>query len=200
MKNLFATLLAIAVLCGCVGCHPQPNTNTTTTQGSTTVTTTDGSVTTTTDEGATTTTTTAVTTTPSKKPVSKPAVTTTKAKPTQTKSTSKKVTTTTAPKVVQAADPETGISWDGKSPIIYTYEDGSTGTEKKEGATYEYEPGVIFSVPPDLSNVVDDGLCDYCGKKEGSGKNGTCNRYFFDDVNCRYCNELVKAGCHTCKK
>lgn len=116
-----------------------------------------------------------------------------------TTGTKKETTTTTAAKVVQVADPDTGISWDGKTPIVYTYEDGSSGTEPKEGATYEYRPGVISVVAPDLSDVIDDGLCGHCGKKKGNGENGTCNRFYFDDVNCPQCGAHIDAGCHTCK-
>lgn len=41
----------------------------------------------------------------------------------------------------QDANTETGISWDGKTPIVYTYSDGSSGYEKKAGARYELAPG-----------------------------------------------------------
>ncbi len=57
---------------------------------------------------------------------------------------------------VQAADPETGISWDGVSPIIYTYPDGTTGTEKREGASYEKYPNMfttIVTVPTGGENI-----------------------------------------------
>ncbi len=41
--------------------------------------------------------------------------------------------------------------------------------------------------------------CEYCGKKIGTGQNGTCERFFVDQE-CEYCGEWVKAfTCHTCK-
>lgn len=100
---------------------------------------------------------------------------------------------------VQDADPNTGISWDGKSPIIYTYEDGSKGTEKKKGASYEVEPGLIrYYYPPD--EVPWDGTCSHCGKVAGDGLNGTCVRWLMGDMTCPNCGTFVKNGeCHTCK-
>ena len=100
---------------------------------------------------------------------------------------------------VQDADPNTGISYDGKSPIIYTYEDGSKGTEKKKGAYYEVEPGLIrYYYPPD--DVPWDGTCSHCGKIAGDGLNGTCVRWLMGDMTCPNCGVFVKNGeCHTCK-
>lgn len=100
---------------------------------------------------------------------------------------------------VQDADPNTGISYDGKSPIIYTYEDGSKGTEKKKGAYYEVEPGLIrYYYPPD--DVPWDGTCSHCGKIAGDGLNGTCVRWLMGDMTCPNCGAFVKNGeCHTCK-
>lgn len=100
---------------------------------------------------------------------------------------------------VQMADPNTGISYDGKSPIIYTYEDGSKGTEKKKGASYEVIPGLIrYYYPPD--EVPWDGTCSHCGKTAGDGLNGTCVRWLMGDMTCPNCGTFVKNGeCHTCK-
>lgn len=100
---------------------------------------------------------------------------------------------------VQMADPNTGISYDGKSPIIYTYEDGSKGTEKKKGASYEVIPGLIrYYYPPD--EVPWDGTCSHCGKVAGDGLNGTCVRWLMGDMTCPNCGTFVKNGeCHTCK-
>ncbi len=102
--------------------------------------------------------------------------------------------------VVQRANTETGISWDGVSPIIYTYPDGSTGTEKRDGATYEQVPGMIATVNLDAENYVSDydGTCPQCGKKGWDGTNGTCGSWL-QDINCPNCGEYVKAyTCHTC--
>ena len=101
---------------------------------------------------------------------------------------------------VQDADPNTGISYDGKSPIIYTYEDGSKGTERKKGATYEVSPGLIrYYYPPD--EVPWDGTCSHCGKVAGDGLNGTCVRWLMCDITCPNCGVFVKQGeCHTCKE
>ena len=100
---------------------------------------------------------------------------------------------------VQMADPNTGISYDGKSPIIYTYEDGSKGTEKKKGASYEVIPGLIrYYYPPD--EIPWDGTCSHCGKVAGDGLNGTCVRWLMGDMTCPNCGTFVKKGeCHTCK-
>lgn len=106
----------------------------------------------------------------------------------------------------QLADHETGISWDGVSPIIYTYPDGSTGTEKREGATYEGAPGIITTVV-----TVDYGkemtpsqkplTCTECGKELGDGTNGTCLMYWTGgDHECANCGEIIpEYTCHTCK-
>ena len=104
------------------------------------------------------------------------------------------------PVVVQSANPETGISWDGKSPIIYTYPDGTTGTEKRVGATYEVEPGLIYTIREEKGSAENDHLCSDCGKVIGNGTNGTCNQWLMGDVNCPNCGEYVKVRtCHTCK-
>lgn len=108
------------------------------------------------------------------------------------------------PKYVQDADPSTGISWDGVSPIIYTYTDGTTGTEPRDGATYEVVPfvTVVYEAPEpvDPNTPVYDGVhCTECGRVEGNGKNGTCVRLLMGELPCRWCGEIVYAGeCHTC--
>lgn len=118
-----------------------------------------------------------------------------------TKTQATKATKTTSgekPAVVQRADPNTGISWDGKSPIVYTYEDGTTGTTPKDGATYEGLPGMIttYNAPKDVQ--VSD-TCSRCGKVSGDGKHGTCARWLMGDVDCPNCGEHVEAHtCHTC--
>ena len=138
-----------------------------------------------------------VTPAPTLKPTTKPP-----AKPTA-KPTAKPSGSTAT--VVQRADPATGISWDGKSPIIYTYPDGTTGTEKRVGATYEQLPGRYNTVtasdvasPTPSTQVV---TCSYCGKVPGDGTNGTCVRYSLlnKDMACPNCGDTIPARtCHTC--
>lgn len=133
---------------------------------------------------------------PTTKPTSKPTV-----KPTATPSATKK------PTVVQKANINTGISWDGVSPIIYTYPDGSTGTEKRVGAKYEAYPGVIYTVEKADIIVATaspiatfNPICSYCSKTQGNGTNGTCVRWLMGDVDCPNCGEHVQVRtCHTCK-
>lgn len=123
--------------------------------------------------------------------------------------------TTSTPTIVQAADPKTGISWDGKSKIVYTYSDGSTGTVPKLGATYELFPDWYVTVEGcvvcgkiecpgwygnDCPEAVPwDGTCSYCGKVSGDGTNGTCVRWLMSDQICPNCKANVPAHtCHTC--
>ena len=113
---------------------------------------------------------------------------------------------TEQPVVVQRADIKTGISRDGVSPIIYTYPDGSTGTEPQIGAAYEVLPGMIttvtkYQMPSDSSEPPKDlSLCDHCGKKGGDGTNGTCLRYWGGgDHICDHCGVTIPVNtCHTC--
>lgn len=101
-------------------------------------------------------------------------------------------------KVVQRADTETGISWDGVSPIIYTYPDGTTGTEPKNGATYEYLPG-MYNTVENIERVEYDGICSHCGKESGDGTHGTCLRFWTSGHDCPNCGEHVEVRtCHTC--
>lgn len=113
----------------------------------------------------------------------------------------------TTAKVVQRANPETGISWDGVSPIIYTYPDGTTGTEKREGATYEGLPGMITTVVTvDYGKEMNPSkkplTCTECGKELGDGTNGTCLSYWTGgDHECANCGEIIPENtCHTCNK
>ena len=113
---------------------------------------------------------------------------------------------TSAPVVVQRADISTGISWDGVSPIIYTYPDGTTGTEPQIGATFESYPGRVVTVTkshlPDDSSEPDKDLsvCDDCGRKYGDGTNGTCISYWTGgDHICEHCGVTIPVNtCHTC--
>lgn len=107
-------------------------------------------------------------------------------------------------KYVADADPKTGISWDGKSKIVYTYEDGTTGTKPVVGATYEVAPGMVTVLSdvemPGWQPEPFDPNCNHCGKKMGDGKNGTCIRWLSGDMTCPNCGEFVPGNtCHTCQ-
>ncbi len=112
-------------------------------------------------------------------------------------------TKTTAGKesaVVQEADFRTGISWDGKSPIIYTYKDGSMGTTPKDGATYEVLPGIV-STYYEPKDVESSEFCPDCGKIMGDGQDGTCVVWMMGAVDCPHCGERVEPHiCHTCNE
>lgn len=99
------------------------------------------------------------------------------------------------------ADLETGLSWDGVSPIIYTYTDGTTGTEPRPEAMYELCPGVFRYLPPDTTpGELYDGHCKYCGREGGDGANGTCLRFWRGgDHTCEHCGVVVPQDtCHSC--
>ncbi len=104
------------------------------------------------------------------------------------------------------ADINTGISWDGKSPIIYTYPDGTTGTELRPGAMYEYQPAFILTIGdiPELDMDWENyGKCIYCGRTTGEdGADGKCVRWLAGSVHtCSACGETVPTKtCHTCKE
>lgn len=149
------------------------------------------------------------TTAPAEETTSKPVETTKPDKETTNKpddTTSPSEATTSRPVVKQVADRETGISWDGISPIIYTYPDGTTGTEIRVGATYEALPGRFITVtkyhmPEDPSETTRDlSVCSHCGKKGGDGTNGTCLRYWTGgDHICEHCGTTIPVKtCHTC--
>ena len=103
-------------------------------------------------------------------------------------------------KYVKDADPETGISWDGESQIIYRTASGLT-TEKTFGGYYELRPGewVLLPYPIEKEEISDK--CDYCGRIRGDGTNGTCLRYSLSDSDmiCPNCGAVIpKHTCHTC--
>ena len=109
---------------------------------------------------------------------------------------------------VGRADTETGISWDGKSPIIYTYTDGTTGTVPKEGATYESVPGIIttytdYVVGSNATGSVNGVFyCENCGRVCGNdGSNGKCVSWMTGgNHTCPACGATVPGHtCHTCK-
>ena len=103
-------------------------------------------------------------------------------------------------KYVKDADPETGISWDGESQIIYRTASGLT-TEKTFGGYYELRPGewVLLEYPIEKEEISDK--CEYCGRTRGDGTNGTCLRYSLSDSDmiCPNCGAVIpKHTCHTC--
>lgn len=103
-------------------------------------------------------------------------------------------------KYVKDADPETGISWDGESQIIYRTASGLT-TEKTYGGYYELRPGewVLLPYPIEKEEISDK--CEYCGRIRGDGTNGTCLRYSLSDSDmiCPNCGAVIpKHTCHTC--
>lgn len=103
-------------------------------------------------------------------------------------------------KYVKDADPETGISWDGESQIIYRTASGLT-TEKTYGGYYELRPGewVLLPYPIEKEEISDK--CEYCGRIRGDGTGGTCLRYSLSDsdMTCPNCGaNIPKHTCHTC--
>ena len=103
-------------------------------------------------------------------------------------------------KYVRDADPETGISWDGESKIIYRTAEGQT-TEKTYGGYYELRPDewVQLPYPTEKEEITDK--CEHCGKVRGDGTNGTCIRYSLadGDMTCPNCGKAIpKHPCHTC--
>lgn len=103
-------------------------------------------------------------------------------------------------KYVKDADPETGISWDGESQIIYRTASGLT-TEKTYGGYYEIRPGewVLLPYPIEKEEISDK--CEYCGRIRGDGTGGTCLRYSLSDsdMTCPNCGaNIPKHTCHTC--
>lgn len=132
---------------------------------------------------------------PTTKPTTKPTV-----KPTPKSTATPSVTKNPWKDVVQMADPETGISWDGKSPIIYTYSDGTTGTEKRVGAKYEAYPGVIYTLeeyqvnPKDHAGRPIGSTCAFCEKTVGSGCTQEAESKY-----CINCGQFLRAyTCHNC--
>lgn len=103
-------------------------------------------------------------------------------------------------KYVKDADPETGISWDGESSIIYRTASGLT-TEKTYGGYYEIRPGEWVLLPYENEKEEISDKCEYCGRVRGDGTNGTCLRYSLSDsdMTCPNCGKNIpKHTCHTC--
>ena len=74
-------------------------------------------------------------------------------------------------KYVRDADPETGISWDGESKIIYRTAEGLT-TEKTYGGYYEIRPNEWVQLPYDIKKETATDICEHCGRVRG----GVCHR------------------------
>ena len=105
-----------------------------------------------------------------------------------------------AKKYVRDADPETGISWDGESKIIYRTAEGLT-TEKTYGGYYEIRPNEWVQLPYEIAAETATDKCEHCGKTRGDGTNGTCIRYSLadGDMTCPNCGrDIPKHTCHTC--
>lgn len=103
-------------------------------------------------------------------------------------------------KYVRDADPETGISWDGESKIIYRTAEGLT-TEKTYGGYYEIRPNEWVQLPYEIKEETVTDICEHCGKVRGDGTNGTCIRYSLadGDMTCPNCGKAIpKHTCHTC--
>ena len=103
-------------------------------------------------------------------------------------------------KYVRDADPETGISWDGESKIIYRTAEGLTA-EKTYGGYYEIRPNEWVQLPYEIKEETVTDKCEHCGKVRGDGTNGTCIRYSLadGDMTCPNCGRNIpKHTCHTC--
>lgn len=103
-------------------------------------------------------------------------------------------------KYVRDADPETGISWDGESKIIYRTAEGLTA-EKTYGGYYEIRPNEWVQLPYEIKEETVTDICEHCGKTRGDGTNGTCIRYSLadGDMTCPNCGKAIpKHTCHTC--
>ena len=101
---------------------------------------------------------------------------------------------------VRDADPETGISWDGESKIIYRTAEGLT-TEKTYGGYYEIRPNEWVQLPYEIKTETATDKCEHCGKTRGDGSGGTCIRYSLadGDMTCPNCGRNIpKHTCHTC--
>ena len=103
-------------------------------------------------------------------------------------------------KYVRDADPETGISWDGESKIIYRTAEGLTA-EKTYGGYYEIRPNEWVQLPYEIAAETETDKCEHCGRVRGGGSGGTCIRYSLadGDMTCPNCGRNIpKHTCHTC--
>ncbi len=98
---------------------------------------------------------------------------------------------------IRPANIDTGISYDGESPIVFTYADGTTGIEKRDGATYEYLPGIVYTyeAPKDGAGRLIGSTCPICNKTVGAN---SCE-HFSRSQYCHQCGEFVEHNtCHSC--
>lgn len=68
---------------------------------------------------------------------------------------------------VRDADPETGISWDGESKIIYRTAEGLTA-EKTYGGYYEIRPNEWVQLPYEIKEETVTDKCEHCGRVRGA--------------------------------
>lgn len=102
---------------------------------------------------------------------------------------------------IQDADPETGKSWDGVSPIIYRLQSGKETYTKTYGAYYEIRPDDWVLLEEPTNEEEWDGKCHHCGKAVGDGKNNTCVRWMMSNQKCQNCKAQVPVNtCHTCNE
>ncbi len=103
------------------------------------------------------------------------------------------------------------LNWDKNAPVIYTYLDGTTGTDPKLGATYRYNKYEVHTVNAydlglisyeEFNGPGSDGYCSDCGKLKGDGTNGTCTWWLGSETHiCEYCGGTMNPwSCHTCKE
>ena len=104
------------------------------------------------------------------------------------------------------ADLEKLVAWDGVSPLIFIYSDGTVGTEPREGAQYESKPYILttYVVYRDASGRVAGDICKHCGKEveavthKPNNRVDYCTHYSFNRY-CVYCGKWVAGyDCHDC--
>ena len=103
-------------------------------------------------------------------------------------------------------DLENLVAWDGVSPLIFIYSDGTVGTEPIDGAQYESKPGILstYVIYRDASGRVSGEICKFCSKEveafDHKPKNRVdyCTHYNFSSY-CSYCGKWVESyDCHDC--
>ena len=101
-----------------------------------------------------------------------------------------------------AVDPKAGIAWDGVSPLIFIYPDGTVGTELVDGAQYEYAPGSLttYVIDRDDAGRPIGSTCPDCGRTVGhitQGVNCTKSPWQWYCTECG--NDIEADTCHTCE-
>ena len=98
------------------------------------------------------------------------------------------------------------IAWDGVSPLIFIYSDGTVGTEPREGAQYESKPYILttYVIYRDASGRAAGETCKHCGKEveavthKPKNRVDYCTHYNFGHY-CSYCGKWVDSyKCHDC--